>query len=100
MKYRPEFPERFGSIEDARTFCQTFFPWYNREHYHSGLGLMTPEDVHYGRTSWIIEDRRNTLLAAYDKHPERFKYRIPKPMALPDAVWINKPVLKSDGEIH
>lgn len=100
MKYRPEFPERFGSIEDARAFCQAFFPWYNKEHYHSGLGLMTPENVHYGRAPRIIEDRRNTLLTAYDKHPERFKYRIPKPMALPDAVWINKPVLKSDGEIH
>lgn len=100
MKYRPEFPERFGSIEDARAFCQTFFPWYNKEHYHSGLGLMTPEDVHYGRASGIIEDRQDTLLAAYDKHPERFKYRIPKPMMVPDAVWINKPLLKSDGEIH
>ena len=100
MKYRPEFPERFGSIENARAFCQTFFPWYNKEHYHSGLGLMTPEDVHYGRASGIIEDRQDTLLAAYDKHPERFKYRIPKPMMVPDAVWINKPLLKSDGEIH
>lgn len=50
MKYRPEFPDRFGSIEDARTFCQTFFSWYNTKHYHSGLSLLTPEDVHYGRT--------------------------------------------------
>ena len=100
MKYRPEFPEMFGSIEDARAFCQTFFPWYNKEHYHSGLGLMTPEDVHYGRTSSIIEDRRNTLLAAYDKHPERIKHRIPKPMIVPSVVWINKPLLKSDGGVH
>jgi putative transposase len=100
MKYRPEFPQRFGSIEDARDFCQTFFPWYNKEHYHSGLGLMRPEDVHYGRASGIIEDRQDTLLAAYGKHPERFKYRIPKPMVLPEAVWINKPLLKSDGTVH
>ena len=100
MKYRPEFPQRFGSIEDARAFCQTFFSWYNKEHYHPGLGLMRPEDVHYGRALGIIEDRRNTLLTAYDKHPERFKNKIPTPMVLPDTAWINKPVLKSAGEIH
>lgn len=100
MKYRPEFPERFGSIEDTRMFCQTFFPWYNTEHYHSGLGLLTPEAVHYGLAPRIIEDRKAVLLAAYEKHPERFKRRIPKPDPLPDAVWINKPSLKSEGEIH
>ena len=99
MKYRPEFPDRFGSIEDARTFCQTFFPWYNTEHYHSGLGLLTPEDVHYGRAARIMEDREQVLMAAYERHPERFKGRIPKPMLLPDAVWINKP-LKSEEELH
>ena len=100
MKYRPDFPERFGSIQDARAFCQTFFPWYNTEHYHSGLGLLTPEAVHYGRASRIIADRKDVLLAAYEKHPERFKGRIPKPASLPEAVWINKPSLKSDGEVH
>jgi putative transposase len=100
MKYRPEFPERFGSIEDARIFCQTFFPWYNKEHYHSGLGLLTPEDVHYGRAGHIIEARKEVLMTAYEKHPERFKGNIPKPMPLPEAVWINKPLLKSDGGIH
>lgn len=100
MKYRPEFPERFGSIEDTRMFCQTFSPWYNTEHYHSGLGLLTPEAVHYGLAPRIIEDRKAVLLAAYEKHPERFKRRIPKPDPLPDAVWINKPSLKSEGEIH
>ncbi len=100
MKYRPEFPDRFGSIEDARAFSQTFFPWYNTEHYHSGLGLLTPEDVHYGRAASIIEARKEALMAAYEKHPERFKGRIPKPMLLPDAVWINKPSPASDGEIH
>jgi putative transposase len=100
MKYRPEFPERFGSIEDARSFSQTFFPWYNTEHYHSGLGLLTPEDVHYGKGQGIIETRKEVLLAAYKTHPERFKGRIPKPDPLPDAVWINKPSPASDGEIH
>ena len=100
MKYRPEFPQRFGSIQDTRAFCQTFFPWYNTEHYHSGLGLLTPEDVHYGRAHRIIEDRRDVLRAAYEKHPVRFKGRIPIPASLPDAVWINKPSPASDGEIH
>jgi putative transposase len=100
MKYRPEFPERFGCIEDTRVFSQTFFPWYNTEHYHSGLGLLTPEDVHYGRAPRIVEARQEVLLAAYEKHPERFKGRIPKPAPLPDAVWINKPSPTSDGEVH
>lgn len=100
MKYRPEFPDRFGSIEDARAFSQTFFPWYNKEHYHSGLGLLTPEDVHYGRAAHIIEARGEVLMDAYEKHPERFKGRIPKPMLLPDAVWINKPSPASDGVVH
>ena len=100
MKYRPEFPERFGSIQDARAFCQTFFPWYNTEHYHMGLGLLTPEDVHYGRASRILEDRKDVLRVAYEKHPERFKGRIPTPAPLPDAVWINKPSPVSDGEVH
>ena len=100
MKYRPEFPERFGSIEDARAFCQTFFPWYNTEHYHLGLGLLTPEDVHYGRASRIIEDRKDVLRVAYEKHPERFKGRMPTPASLPDAVWINKPSPASNGEVH
>ncbi len=100
MKYRPEFPDRFGSIEDARAFSQTFFPWYNTEHYHSGLGLLTPEDVHYGRAAYIIEARGEVLMDAYERHPERFKGRMPKPMLLPDAVWINKPSPASDGVIH
>jgi len=100
MKYRPEFPDRFGSIEHARSFSQTFFPWYNTEHYHSGLGLITPEDVHYGRAARIVEDRKEVLMAAYERHPERFRGRIPKPLPVPDTAWINRPVLKSDGEVH
>jgi putative transposase len=100
MKYRPEFPERFGSIEHARAFSQTFFPWYNKEHYHSGLGLMTPEDVHYGRAPHIIKARQEVLLGAYERHPERFKGRIPKPDPLPAEVWINKPSPVCDGGIH
>jgi len=100
MKYRPEFPDRFGSIEDARTFSQTFFPWYNKEHYHSGLGLLTPEDVHYGRAADIIKAREEVLMDAYEKHPERFKRNIPKPMPVPQEVWINKPIIKDQEVLH
>jgi len=91
MKYRPEFPERFGCIEDSRSFSQEFFNWYNTEHYHSGIGFLTPEDVHYGRAEQIIKDRQTILNAAFEKHPKRFKGNIPKSLPLPDAVWINKP---------
>lgn len=100
MKYRPEFPDRFGSIEDTRVFCQTFFSWYNNEHYHSGLGLLTPYDVHYGRAADRIKTREEVLLSAYEKHPERFKRKIPKPMAVPQQVWINKPVVKHEEVLH
>jgi putative transposase len=100
MKYRPDFPDRFGSIEDARIFCQSFFTWYNTEHYHSGIGLLTPEDVHYGRTDVIIKSREEVLEATFEKHPERFKGKMPKPMLLPGTVWINKPSSESEEEIH
>ncbi len=91
LKYRPDFPERFGCLEDSRLFCQDFFNWYNTEHYHSGIGFLTPEDVHYGRAGQIIKERQNVLIDAFAKHPERFKGKVPKPMALPEAAWINKP---------
>lgn len=90
LKYRPQFPERFGSIEHARTFCRDFFPYYNTEHRHSSLGLMTPEAVHTGSASNLRAARRDVLLAAYAKHPERFA-REPEPPTLPEAVWINPP---------
>jgi putative transposase len=92
MKYRPEFPEWFGAIEDARSFCQGFLPWYTTEHYHSDIGFLTPEDVHYGRAEQIIKERQAVLNDAFAKHPERFKGKMPKPTALPEAAWINKPV--------
>ena len=98
MKYRPEFPERFGCIEDARSFCQHFFSWYNTEHYHSGIGFLTPEDVHYGRAQQIIKDRQTVLNAAFEEHPERFKGNLPKSLSLPNAVWINKPVPSVDNK--
>jgi len=90
LKYRPQFPSRFGSIQDARLFCQSFFDWYNRCHHHSGIALMTPEDVHYGRGASVTRMRQMTLDAAYQAHPERF-IKAPKAPVLPRAVWINPP---------
>jgi transposase InsO family protein len=91
LKYCPEFPERFGSIQDARLFCQYFFKWYNKEHYHSGIGLMTPEQIHYGMAEEIVGFRSQVLSQAFQINPIRFKGKMPKPPALPEAVWINKP---------
>src|SRR3989442_2067907 len=71
LKYRPEFPERFGSIEDARAHGRIFFSWYNTEHRHSGIGLLTPEDVHYGRAAHRVAARAEVLALAYAAHPER-----------------------------
>ena len=92
LKYCPAFPERFGCIEDARTFCRAFFTWYNKEHKHSGIGLMAPEQVHYGHAPEILAHRSRTLEAAFKKYPNRFKGKMPTPMPVPEAVWINKPL--------
>lgn len=91
LKYRPEFPERFGSLEGARAHCQRFFHWYNHEHRHSGIGLMTPHAVHYGIANALNEKRAQTLQIAYAAQPLRFKGRVPQPPALPTAAWINPP---------
>lgn len=91
LKYRPEFPGRFGSVEDARLFCQGFFCWYNREHRHSGIGYKTPETVHYGRAETVSESRQFVLLDAFAAHPERFVRKVPRPPEVPTVVWINKP---------
>jgi putative transposase len=91
MKYRPEFPKRFGSLQDARSFCQKFFSWYNTEHHHSGIGLHIPENVHYGRAAAISEERFTTLSKAFALHPERFVKRTIAPPQLPAAAWINPP---------
>jgi putative transposase len=91
LKYRPDFPERFGCIEDARVFCDRFFGWYGHEHRHSGIGLHTPADVHYGRAHAIREARSQVLDAAYQATPERFVHKPPEPPTLPGTVWINKP---------
>jgi putative transposase len=99
MKYRPDFPDRFGCIQDSRAFCQTFFSWYNDDHRHSGIGMMTPAMVHYGLAAAARENRQATLDAAYAAHPERFVRRPPTPPQLPKEVWINKP-LHSDEDTH
>ena len=91
LKYHPTFPERFGSIEDARAFCQRFFPWYNTEHRHSGIGLLTPATVHYGNDAIVTHQRQLVLTAPFSNHPERFVRGAPQPPRVPDAVWINKP---------
>jgi putative transposase len=91
MKYRPEFPERFGSIQDSRIFCQGFFNWYNDEHRHSGIALLTPSMVHYGEAPAVVQKRQLVLDAAFLAHPERFVRKQPKALPLPKEVWINKP---------
>lgn len=90
LKYRPEFPSRFSCIEDARFFCVSFFNWYNKEHHHSGIGFLTPEDLHYGRAEEVTATRQAALQAAYADHPERFN-RPPQPPDIPKAAWINRP---------
>jgi len=102
LKYRPAFPARFGSQEDARDFCRRFFDWYNTEHRHSGVAMMTPETVHYLRARPVTEARRRVLQEAYARHPERFVRKVPEPPRLPEAVWINPPAtsLQDREDIH
>lgn len=91
LKYHPTFPERFGSIADARGWARRFFAWYNEAHHHSGIGLLTPTTVHQGQAPRVRAARQQVLTAAYGAHPERFVRGAPQPPALPAAVWINPP---------
>jgi len=91
LKYSPEFPDRFGSLPDARSFLLDFFQWYNGMHHHSGLGLLTPWDVHHGLAETRLAEREAALRKAFEATPERFVRGVPTPPALPQAVWINKP---------
>ena len=91
LKYRPEFPERFASMEQARAFCQTFFQWYNQAHRHSGIGYYTPTAVHHGHAAQVQQQRAAVLQTAYTTHPERFVRRPPVPPALPRPAYINPP---------
>ena len=91
MKYRPDFPKRFGSYQDAHRFCAEFFPWYNHQHHHSGLGYLTPNEVHCGLAAKRREQRAEVLQEAFKKTPQRFVRGLPQPAPLPAAAWINKP---------
>ena len=91
LKYQPEFPKRFDTINDARTFCRRFFTWYNEEHHHAGIGLMTPDQIHFGQAEAIHAARQAALDAAFLSTPERFVRKRPKPPQIPTAVWINPP---------
>lgn len=91
LKYQPTFPEKFGSIVDARAYCKQFIDWYNDDHYHSGIALMTPAAVHYGTAKKLNRGRQKVLSLAYMKNPERFVRGRPKTLQLPEAAWINPP---------
>ena len=92
LKYRPDFPERFGGLQDARAFSVDFFRWYNTAHHHTGIGLLTPHDLHHGLATVRVTQRAATLMVAYVAHPERFPRGIPQPPEVPTAAWINKPM--------
>lgn len=96
LKYQPDFPERFGSIEDARAFLVRYFRWYNHEHCHSGIGLVSPATRHNGTDKIVYEKRQAVLATFYERHPERFVRGMPSPPELPGEVWINPP---REGEI-
>jgi putative transposase len=96
MKYQPQFPKRFGCIQDAKAFCRAFFDWYNRNHHHLGIGLMTPDQVHYGQTDDVHAARQKTLNTAFRSNPERFVNKSPIPPEKPVAVWINPPTRLAD----
>ncbi len=94
MKYRPNYPERFDSISAARSWCRSFFHWYNEVHYHSGIGYLRPADLHAGRHEMVIGRRRAALDAAAQAHPERFTRR-PAPHRIPEKAWINRPTIQN-----
>jgi len=99
LKYSPEFPDRFGSLQDTRSFLLDFFEWYNTMHHHSGLGLLTPFDVHYGLAEQRLAERAQVLRTAFEMTPERFVRGGPTPLALPQAVWINKPRTQEESSV-
>jgi putative transposase len=95
LKYRPQMPERFGSVEEARVLFRTLIPWYNHEHRHSGLALLSPATVHHGKAEAVTCARGTVLGRAYAAHPERFVRRAPKPPLPPTDVWINRPIARA-----
>jgi len=99
LKYQPCFPKRFGCIEDARSFCRAFFDWYNRDHHHAGIGLMTPDQVHYGQIDTVHAARQITLDQEFRENPERFVKKSPVPPTKPTAAWINPPASKKTARL-
>ncbi len=99
LKYHPGFPGRFLACEHATGYCRSFFPWYNTEHRHGGISMLTPDDVHHGRAQTVLAQRQRTLDAAWAAHPERFVRGLPKTHPLPEAVWINPPETSTTGGI-
>ena len=95
LKYQPDYPGRFDDLAHAESYNHDFFEWYNHEHHHSGLGLMTPHDVHHGLAVAKWHARAQALAAAFEAHPERFPNGPPKPPPLPTEVWINQPSAKT-----
>jgi hypothetical protein len=95
LKYQPRFPQRFEDIEDARSFCRRFFDWYNQDHHHAGIGLMTPDQVHFGQVDTVHAARQVALDRAFAEHPARFVNKAPVPFAKPTATWINRPAPKA-----
>ena len=100
MKYRPDYPEEFSGITHSRCWMRAFVQWYNNEHHHNGLALMTPVTVHYGQVEDVRARRQSTLDAAYTAHPERFVSGRPTPPELPKEVWINQPKKSHDDNTH
>jgi putative transposase len=96
VKYRPDYPDRFGSLQDARAWARPFFQWYNHQHRHSALALLTPALVHAGQSTQVMQQRQRILDVAYQAHPERFVRGQPQPGVLPEAVWINPPSVDKD----
>lgn len=99
VKSRPDYPDRFGCFEDARSFCQRTFSWYNDDHHHSGIAMLTPAQVHFGQAALVLAERQRVLDIAYAAHPERFVNGPPRVAALREAVWINPPEKKSETAI-
>ena len=99
LKYQPQFPKRFGCIEDAKSFCRCFFDWYNRDHHHAGIGLMTPNQVHYGQVDAVYAARQKILDSAFETNPQRFVKTSPKPPRKPTAVWINPPTQRPQIQV-
>jgi putative transposase len=98
LKYQPNYPERFGDLLEARGWARDFFTWYNEAHHHSGIGLLTPAQVHYGQAPQVLAARQTVLSQTYQNHPERFVRGLPHPQSLPTGVWINPPQATSMAE--